>query len=115
MAAIMSVSSLPKNEIPQFSIPHIDKAAHAAEYLILGILAIRAMLGSSFSANITAITVCVIIFASAYAVLDEWHQQFVPGRETDLVDFIADFAGINIGVFLYKNNFFMKGLNRKRV
>ena len=63
MAAIMSVSSLPKNEIPQFSIPHIDKAAHAAEYLILGILAIRAMLGSSFSANITAITVCVIIFA----------------------------------------------------
>ena len=33
----------------------------------------------------------------AYAVLDEWHQSFVPGRNPDIADWLADAAGVAVG------------------
>ncbi len=38
----------------------------------------------------------VIIFCSFYGVFDEWHQSFVPGRNSDVFDWLADTMG---GVF----------------
>ena len=40
------------------------------------------------------------VMAGLYAVLDEWHQSFVVGRDSSLLDLLVDFAGIAIVLFL---------------
>ena len=39
-------------------------------------------------------------FISCFGALDEWHQQFIPQRSMDLLDWAADTAGATIGVLL---------------
>lgn len=42
------------------------------------------------------------IFCSLYGISDEWHQSFIPGRESDLFDWIADTVGVSIVLsFIY--------------
>jgi len=36
-----------------------------------------------------------------FAASDEIHQAFVPGRETDVMDWLADVAGICISGYIY--------------
>jgi VanZ family protein len=33
--------------------------------------------------------------------LDEFHQTFVPGRQSDILDLLADVVGIALGVFVF--------------
>ncbi len=70
----------------------VRKAAHFLEYSLLGALL--------YIGNIKALNkstgVCVIIaaaLAGLYAVTDEIHQYFVPGRACMLSDVILDFCG----------------------
>ncbi len=37
-----------------------------------------------------------------FAVSDEFHQYFVPGRSAEFGDILADFAGILFGWLIYK-------------
>ena len=39
----------------------------------------------------------LLAVGSAYAALDEWHQSFVPGRNPDIADWLADAAGVAVG------------------
>ena len=102
MAAIMTVSSIPRALLPETGIQHLDKIAHAVEYAILGILLMRALSRSNLNMSFTKISAIAIISSLCYAILDEWHQQFIPGRATDILDLTADFIGVNVGVLLYK-------------
>lgn len=102
MAVIFCVSSVPGSDLPDVGIPHFDKAAHFAEFLVLGMLVFRAYAGS-FPPGDRGAVVASISLAAAYAAFDEWHQRFVPGRSVDLTDFLADVAGIIVGVFLYRS------------
>ena len=45
-----------------------------------------------------------IIVGTVYAISDEFHQWFVPGRSADIGDAIADFVGIIAAqlVFIYR-------------
>ncbi len=43
-----------------------------------------------------------IIFAYLYAISDEIHQYFVPGRSSRFVDTLIDLGGILIGSLLFK-------------
>lgn len=38
--------------------------------------------------------------ATAYGVLDEFHQSFVPGRDTSALDVLADFIGATLAVMI---------------
>lgn len=38
--------------------------------------------------------------ATAYGVLDEFHQSFVPGRDTSALDVLADFVGATLAVMI---------------
>lgn len=38
--------------------------------------------------------------ATAYGVLDEYHQSFVPGRDTSSLDVLADFIGATLAVMI---------------
>jgi VanZ family protein len=71
-----------------------DKFAHFAVYGVLGTLVCR--LGRGWRAAVWAALV-----ASAFGASDEWHQSFVPGRSTDIVDWLADTLGAAVAVALY--------------
>lgn len=74
----------------------IRKLAHYTEYLILGILVMN--LNNKKSKSIyLSIIICLL-----YAISDEFHQSFVPGRSCQLYDVAIDFFGSLTGIFIYK-------------
>lgn len=91
--------------VEKLSFP-IRKAAHMLEYAILALLAYL-----SFSKY--AIT---IIITFVYAMTDELHQRFVPGRAGMFTDVLIDTAGglIMVGVLWCIAAIRNKSLNRKR-
>ena len=67
----------------------VRKGAHATEFAILGALLAWALRGRSLWAFLIGVT---------YAVTDEVHQLFVPGRAGQVTDVLIDSAGVLIGV-----------------
>jgi VanZ family protein len=65
----------------------IRKVAHFTEYAILGFLAARAFRTSPRWFLISAVLIVV------YALLDEYHQSFVPSRTASIFDSFIDMAG----------------------
>lgn len=77
-------------------IPHPwDKLAHAGVFALLACTI-------GLSSNQRGWGKLIIAFSGALLVgaLDEWHQMFLPGREADLSDFIADVIGSISGTVL---------------
>ncbi|MEQ1622460.1 MAG: VanZ family protein [Methylococcales bacterium] len=77
-----------------------DKLNHAGAYFIMATFAWR-----SFRHIINIPIVLALIstlFCSLYGVSDEWHQSFVEGRSSDVMDWLADTSGAALAaVFLY--------------
>ena len=71
----------------------IRKLAHFTEYAILFWLLIR---GPFARRPYLALAVCVV-----YALSDEGHQMFVPGRTSSLYDVALDSTGAMFGGFLH--------------
>jgi VanZ family protein len=67
----------------------LRKLAHATEYAVLGLLLARAV------AELPALWA-----GMAYAVSDEVHQRFVPGRQGALLDVAIDSVGVLAGILL---------------
>ncbi len=72
-----------------------DKIGHFAAYGLLASLVCRALGGGWRGALIA------LVAASAYGASDEWHQSFVPGRNSDVADWVADTLGAALAVVLY--------------
>ncbi len=72
-----------------------DKLLHLTEYGGLGLFFVRALRGEGTGVA-TAIVVAVVL-ASAYGASDEYHQSFVPLRDSDVHDWIADTLGAGVG------------------
>ena len=70
----------------------LRKIAHAAEYAVLGALLLRA----------TGRVGLALALGVAYAVSDEIHQAFVPGREGAPLDVVIDTIGVACGVVLWQ-------------
>ena len=41
-----------------------------------------------------------VVVAVVYGISDEWHQHFVPGRTSDVLDLLADAVGASLSVVL---------------
>ncbi len=81
-------------------IPFIDKVIHLFEFAILGFLLSFGIFLSLKSRS--KIKVYITLFSGiALGALDEMHQYFVPGRSTEILDFIADALGILAGLFFF--------------
>jgi len=71
----------------------IRKAGHFTEYAILALLARRAFVASS-KANIQRRWFELgLLLVTCYALLDEFHQSFVPSRTASIYDSAIDVAG----------------------
>jgi len=95
---ILIISSIPSLDL-NTGFSYQDKVAHLLEYSIFGVLIQRALqYGKSgdFRWYLTGMGIGVI-----YGAFDEIHQIWVPGREAEIGDFAADFAGFIIGQGLF--------------
>jgi len=92
---------------PPLRFTSADKLLHLGEYLVLGILLVRALratlrVSRPLFAAMIAISAVVLVGAA-----DENFQRLIPGRQCDLLDFLADVSGGAIGQFVYV--LFVKG------
>ncbi|MEE9443732.1 MAG: VanZ family protein [candidate division Zixibacteria bacterium] len=93
-ALILSISSLPQFKPPDMEIVFADKIAHFFEYGIFAFLALRSLGQLSAFKNRKKLYPWVLVISVVFAALDEWHQAYIPGRFSDIYDFIADTIGI---------------------
>lgn len=68
----------------------IKKFAHISEYAILFVLIYRATYKN---------WILSFVLAMIYAVSDEFHQSFVPGRTATFLDLGMDFSGVNVAAY----------------
>ena len=96
---IQSANPSPK-QIPSF--PFVDKTLHFFAYGIMGILFYRAYQTLRIKNNIQMLMLLSVVSASLYGISDEIHQSFVPFREAQVADVVADILGAISGVYLYQ-------------
>lgn len=77
----------------------IRKNAHAFEYCVLSIL-ISCLL-FSFNLKGKNAIIYVMFLCLFYAVTDEFHQVFIPGRGSSVIDVLIDFAGSMLGILIF--------------
>ncbi len=93
-ALIFYVSSQKLPELPTpFQIDYIDLIAHFLEYALFAYLCWRAF--STIKTNVLQkhLLFVILVLSILYGFSDELHQYYVPGRQMDVFDFIADSAG----------------------
>jgi VanZ family protein len=99
MALIFALSAQPA--LPRAPDDLLDtllkKGAHSGEYLVLAFLLARAL--TTHPARRTATSAVGI--AVAYAITDELHQAFVPGRMPSPVDVGIDALGAAAGLAVF--------------
>lgn len=89
MAAIFIVSHQPATHIPQFGLLDllVKKGAHFLAYALLAWLIQRAWVSGPGSWG------WAMMVTAVYAISDEYHQTFVPGRLGSLADVLIDSSG----------------------
>lgn len=75
----------------------LRKTAHGVIYFVLGILCANFIASCAVHRKtVISAAICLI-----YAISDEIHQVFVPGRSGQISDVIIDFSGSIIGIYLF--------------
>jgi len=75
---------------------HQDKVHHLGAYFIMGVLAWRFF--NDYLQKPWLIFILSLCFCSLYGVSDEFHQSYVPNREADILDWVADTLGALIAL-----------------
>ncbi|MFN8572549.1 MAG: VanZ family protein [Gemmatimonadaceae bacterium] len=95
---ILTLTSLPGSVIPSaHGIPDADKFVHFGLYAVFGALLTRARQPAASKIVVLRVLLAIAVFAA----LDEWHQQFIPGRDMDVLDWVADMAGAATGILTF--------------
>jgi VanZ family protein len=96
-AGLFVMTSLPGDSLP--SVGAADKLVHFGAYFILGgifLLAARTRSGSGIPVRSSVVPVLAVILL--YAAFDEWHQDWIPGRDGSIGDWASDLAGAAAGI-----------------
>jgi VanZ family protein len=100
MAVIWVLSSSPL-PITLDDFPLKDKAAHFLEYAVLGLLNAYA-LSRTFAGLATGRALAyAALLTATFGWIDEMHQAFVPGRNADTLDVLADALGAIAGALVF--------------
>jgi VanZ family protein len=92
LGLIFFLSAQPHLQPPvQFS--NSDKTYHLGEYLVLGALMARALRASRAQWSVLMVAAVSVALCSLWAASDEYHQSFVPGRDSSAFDWCADTMG----------------------
>ncbi len=103
--AILVVSSIPNLNPPAMSFEFSDKIIHFIEYAVFAFLIYRSISHINININKRQVFILCTLFLSLFALLDELHQRFVPGRHSDILDFVGDFLGaVIVLIYLHFRN-----------
>ncbi|NOY98780.1 MAG: hypothetical protein GXP40_06200 [Chloroflexi bacterium] len=119
MAVIFAFSSVPSDEMPYFDWADllVKKGGHMLGYGLLALTFVWGLTGINREGKGRKDFVCLIPFvakkslflawllAALYAVTDELHQSFVPGRHASGADVVIDSLGAAIALWLWARCF----------
>ena len=96
IALTLTLTSIPN---PQFgpTFRWSDKVAHFGCYGAAGFLFVLWRMESGKGAAVAVL--CAALFAALLGAVDEFHQQWIPGRSMEFSDWVADFVGGSAGAF----------------
>ncbi len=95
---IVYLSHQPSLKPPFEWFPHQDKLFHMVEFGGLGLALVtnRDLFGKKrYSQTV------MVLSGVTWAVLDELHQSFVPGRDSSFQDMAADTAGLVLALWIF--------------
>lgn len=100
---IFYVSSLPDLQVP---IPgrNVDKVFHLLEFTPFGYMLARAIGQEKDAWPAVKLMIWVTFLSALYALSDEFHQLFVIGRSSSLLDAAADSLGGCLGAWFFVRN-----------
>ncbi len=76
-----------------------DKVIHFIEYAVLALLIYWGLVQQAKHERL--LTFCAVVFAGmAIGALDEFIQYFIPHRDSSIMDWLSDAAGILVGTAL---------------
>lgn len=101
---IIFLSSQATFDLPVWKIIGFDKVAHICAYLAYGLCVQFAYYGLSGNPIKNKIIIGTLIISALFGASDEFHQYFVPGRNCDIFDFLADITGASISLLLMSTN-----------
>jgi VanZ family protein len=103
LAIIFFESSFPNDAFPKVEIWGADKLVHMGVYGLLAALTYISLIHQEkFPYLLKHALVFTIIICGVYGVSDEFHQYFVPNRDCEFWDWLADFIGVVIMILLIK-------------
>ncbi len=95
---VATSARLPIGALGRTGLP-LDKVAHLVLYGVLGWTIGRALWVSDHR---TARAVWIALAAGLlFGAIDEWHQGTLPYRQTSVADWLADAAGVSLGLAAY--------------
>ncbi len=98
---LFTATSLPTTNLPSVAVS--DKIKHFSAFFGLSVLLSLTLLYQNkiilFKKHFLSVA---LIISSFYGVMDEIHQGFIPGRNSEFLDWVADSLGAIAGVlFIY--------------
>lgn len=92
---VQAITTVAPNASPDIIHTVIRKLAHVSEYAVLG-----ALVGWTLPACTLVRAWAGLAIGVGYAITDEVHQLFIPGRSGEVGDVVIDGVGVAIGVGL---------------
>jgi VanZ family protein len=92
---VVAASSIEDLQTTAGGLEFRDKLAHFGEYFVFGWLVARCFDGEGWSARRHFLW--TLLIGAWLGTLDEFYQGFVPGRERDVLDLLADVVGTAAG------------------
>ncbi|MDP4178305.1 MAG: VanZ family protein [Bacillota bacterium] len=93
-------SRLPKTKKDEKINIFVRKNAHAFEYFVLALI-VSGCVFYFLNLKGKKAVVYIAFICLLYAVTDEFHQSFVPGRQSLISDVLIDFIGSIIGMIIF--------------
>ncbi len=104
LAGVYAVSDIPGSNLPAVV---DDRVGHFLEYFVLswllmltGVPSVPLASAARTPIRSPSTLLALWLFGALFAVSDEFHQSFVPGREVSLRDLLFDFLGLTMGLVL---------------
>ena len=100
VAVIFSLSAQP-NLSPPLKFDNADKLMHMIEYGVLGFLLSRALRATARIRRALWVALIVVAIGALIGMSDELFQSTVPGRDSSVQDWLADFTGLLFAQLVY--------------
>lgn len=96
---IFYLSSIPADELPDFTQDLSDKVLHIIAYFVYGIASQFAVVGWFRQWSDGRVRLLAFTIGFLFSVSDELHQLVVPGRHATHLDVVADVLGLVLALW----------------